>query len=100
MTSCNGSILAWAFIVFVSGVALSCKASARPGYFEDDKKTAERAIDQFHAKYNAGQHEEVYREASEPLRGSVTEEAWLTLLSECMNKQARCKRSQTAVCAF
>lgn len=40
-------------------------ASVRPVYIEEEKKTAERAVEQVHARLNAGQYEAVYDDAAD-----------------------------------
>jgi hypothetical protein len=42
--------------------------SIRPGYFEDDQRAAEKAVDQFHARLSGEKYEEIYGQAAEELR--------------------------------
>jgi hypothetical protein len=41
----------------------SCSVSVRPGYVEDDKRTAELAIGQFHERFNTEHYQEIYDDA-------------------------------------
>jgi hypothetical protein len=64
-----------AIVLISTAVLASCSVSMRPGYVEDDKRTVEKAIDRFHAMYNAGQHQDIYATAHEVFRKSITEDA-------------------------
>jgi hypothetical protein len=56
-------------LVFPIAVAFfSCCVSIKPGYFADDRKAAERAVDQFHARLSDEKYEEIYGQAAEELR--------------------------------
>lgn len=44
--------------------------SFRPVYIEDEKKTAERAIEQFHERFNSGQYEAIYDDAHEAMKSA------------------------------
>ena len=51
-----------AVIVFASCVSI------RPGYFEDDQKTAERAVELFHSRLSNERYEEIYNDTAEEFR--------------------------------
>lgn len=56
-------------ILSLIGLALcSGCISIKPGYLEDDQKTAERAVDQFHVRLSEERYEEIYAHAGEELR--------------------------------
>ena len=47
--------------------------SIKPGYFEDDQKAAELAVDQFHERLSDEKYEEIYGQTAEELRRTAEE---------------------------
>ena len=54
-------------VVFAVTVFASC-VSIRPGYFEDDQKTAERAVEVFLSRLSNERYEEIYDDTAEEFR--------------------------------
>ncbi|MFL6229975.1 MAG: hypothetical protein ACJ741_14475, partial [Pyrinomonadaceae bacterium] len=52
----------------------------RPIYIEDEKKTAERAADQFHARMNAEQYEAMYEATGEQFKTANSKEATVSAM--------------------
>jgi len=60
-------------LLLTIGLAVcSCRVSIKPGYFEDDQKTAERAVDQLHDRLSAERYEEIYAQTAEELRRTAS----------------------------
>src|SRR5882672_9554363 len=55
-------------VLTVAVAFFSSCLSIKPGYFGDDQKAAERAVDQFHARLNDEKYEEIYDQTAEELR--------------------------------
>lgn len=55
-------------VLSIAVAFLSSCISIKPGYFEDDQKAAERAVDQFHERLSDEKYEELYSQAAEELR--------------------------------
>jgi hypothetical protein len=45
----------------------SCSISVKPGYFADDQKMAEQAVNLFHARLSSEKYEEIYEQTADAL---------------------------------
>jgi hypothetical protein len=52
-----------------------CFFSARPIYIDQEKKTAERAIEKLHSRLNAEEYDAIYDDALDGLKNSVTKDS-------------------------
>jgi hypothetical protein len=57
-------------LLLASALWCSCSFSARPIYIEDEKKTAERAVEQFNARMNAEQYDAIYEAMHEQVKSA------------------------------
>jgi hypothetical protein len=55
-------------LVVMSVAIWSGCISVKPGYFADDQKVAERAVDQFHTRLSNGDYEQIYAQTADELR--------------------------------
>jgi len=62
-------------VALVCVLCQSCKLTLGPGT-EDDKKTVERAIEEFHQRYNSLQYEELYQDCDVNFRATNTLESF------------------------
>jgi hypothetical protein len=73
-----------AMFVGAFAVMVSC-VSVKPGYAADDKLATARAIEEFHARFNARQSDRIYRDAHELFRQSQTKEDLAKNLNDTQN---------------
>src|ERR1700759_3834176 len=59
----------------------SCNLSVKPEYIADDKQLAEREIDKFHLRFNAGNFETIWNQASITLKKALSKKDFITFLS-------------------
>jgi len=67
----------------------SCTSSVQPGYVGDDKKAVERAIEQFHDRFNSAQYQEIYDDAQEVFKQSKTKTDLLASMQETAEQFGR-----------
>ena len=77
-------------ILLVVLLALSSACSLTKG-----KATAEAAVIKFHERFNAGKYQEIYADADEGFKSSVTEDQWVALLETVQRKLGSVKESHS-----
>jgi hypothetical protein len=64
----------------------ACSISIKPGYIEDDKKSAEAAIDKFHEQFNSGQYQEIYNDAHDAFKRAIKQSDALSRMAETADR--------------
>ncbi|HEV2912369.1 MAG TPA: hypothetical protein VGX92_03535 [Pyrinomonadaceae bacterium] len=75
-------LLIIALLIFTA----SCSVSIKPGYVADDRKTAEQAVSQFHARLDAEQYREIFNDADEMLKKTGSETELLAAMKQTHEK--------------
>jgi hypothetical protein len=79
-------IIARLLIMFVVFSTLSCAVSVQSGNLDEDKRTVERAVDQFHKRFNSEQYQDIYNDAHEIYKKSQTQADSLNEFKKTENK--------------
>jgi hypothetical protein len=66
-----------------------CFFSARPIYIDEEKKTAERAIEKLHSRLNAEEYDAIYDDAHDGLKNSVTKEAVTAAMKQSRDRMGK-----------
>jgi hypothetical protein len=77
-------------VLLIGLLTLSSACSLTKG-----KATAEAAVVKFHDQFNAGKYQEIYAEADEGFKSSVTEDQWVALLEAVQRKLGSVKESHS-----
>src|SRR5947207_1089855 len=83
MNKLNLVILSIVFLV----VGLSCSSLTK------GKQLAEQAVEKFHAQYNAGQYNDIYNDADDEFKKSVTLDQWTELMEAVHRKLGTVSKS-------
>jgi hypothetical protein len=75
----------------IGGLTSSC-VSIKPGYVADDKLAATKAVEQFHARLNAHQFDEIYHDANEFFRRPQTKEELIGGLQKTVSRFGQFKK--------
>lgn len=70
------------FYFLFLALLVSCSVSVRPIYIDEEKKTAERAVEQFHERMNAEDYETIYDDANPQFRASITKDAAIAAMKQ------------------
>ena len=60
--------------------------SIRAGYFEDDRRFAATGVDRFHSQFNAGQFQNIYKEASPAFQKTGGQSALISAMTRTKQK--------------
>jgi hypothetical protein len=66
--------------LLASALWCSCSFSARPIYIEDEKRTAERAVEQFNARMNAEQYDAMYEAMHQQFKSANSRETIISAM--------------------
>jgi Protein of unknown function (DUF4019) len=58
-------------------------------------RLAEKAVENFHSQYNAGKYTEIYNQADDGFKNSVTEKQWLELAEKINRKLGTVKSAKS-----
>ncbi len=73
-------------------VLIGSRISMHRGYFAEDKSETARLIDQFHARLNANQFDQIYDDADDSLKQSDTRENWRKVLVAVLDHTGQFRR--------
>lgn len=85
-----GKCLLVAAIAALAGLMLSCM-SVKPGFIADDKAATAKAVEQFHARLNAGEFSQVYDDAHNSFRHSQPRGNLIKAIQETRNRLGQFK---------
>jgi len=68
------------FLIIIFSAFLTNSCSLKFGYYKEDKKLAEKAVEQFHRLYNEQNYEELYNIAHEEAKATKSKEKLIELM--------------------
>lgn len=83
-----------ALIVVLALSFASCSASVRPIYNDQEQKTAERAVEKFHALFSVEDYRALYNLMDYAMRQGQSEEAVLSAMNQTYEKWGKVQSSK------
>ena len=76
-------------LLVVALICSSCSLSLRPIYIDEEKKTAEIAVEKLHSRMNAEQYEAIYDDAHEQLKRTGQRQAIINTMKTTRDRMGK-----------
>lgn len=86
----------FAILFLIAATIFSACTSVKFGYYSDDKKLAEKVVEQYHSLYNEQNYEEIFNSAHEDAKATKSKEGLGLVLAQAFEKYGKHISSEPA----